>query len=58
VKLGERGELRLRQLLDHARHEDRGVTLHRHAEQEADLRIEGITRRRGRNGLQPAAARP
>ena len=42
VELGERGELRLRQPLDHARHEDRGVALHGDAHQEADLIVEHV----------------
>ena len=51
VKLGERGELSLRQRLDHAAGEDRGVALHGDAQQEADLLVEHIAafppRRRG-----------
>jgi hypothetical protein len=48
VELGERRELRLCQPLDHARGENRGVTLHRDAQQKADLLVEFIAARCGR----------
>ena len=42
VELGERGELRLREALDHARGEDRRMALHRNAHEEPDLIIKHI----------------
>jgi hypothetical protein len=41
-QLRQRRELRLRQSFDHARHEDRGVALHRYAHQEPGLIIEAV----------------
>src|SRR4029078_13184771 len=42
VELGERGELRLREALDHARGKDRRMALHRDAHEEPDLIIKHI----------------
>lgn len=41
-QLGQRGKLGLRQVVGHQRHEDRGVPLHRHAQQKADLIVHEI----------------
>ena len=42
IELGERGELRLGQALDHLRRKDRGMPLHRDPQQEADLLVEHV----------------
>ena len=43
-EFGECGELRLRQLVRHLRHEDRGVALHRHPQQKSDLLVHHVMR--------------
>src|SRR5262249_14371552 len=47
-QLGQRGELGLRQLFDHARGENRGVALRGDAQQKADLLVEHIALARRR----------